>query len=215
LPKLLEVYRLYQSGQVQQAEQLYQQVRALVGTNAHSALSEPFSTPESLPLEAQFIWQQVTDADATQPSRRLLQALQLLVNQYPQFIPGYTRLAQALEWNGRPVDGLTVLEQAIARYPDQAEVARARVQALSRASRLSDAATAALEFVMKNPHSPYVSEFKALAETMLQQSQVRERQQQPRNAFLGRLLKGGFNFLFTGGVAGPLGTIQDLLRLLR
>jgi predicted Zn-dependent protease len=130
-------------------------------------------------------------------------------------MPGYLQLAQALEASGRRTEALSVLDRAVALFPDQIEVVRARVQTLTRANRASDAAIAALQFSVQNPNSPYAAEFKTLAENAMKQTQTTNQPNQTRNLILGSVLQGGLNYLLTGQTSGPLSAIQGIFNMLR
>jgi len=55
----------------------------------------------------------------------------LLVEQYPEFVPGHLRLAQALQVRSK--EALEVLEQATTLYPAQPDLVKAKVAALADA----------------------------------------------------------------------------------
>ncbi|HEY9751361.1 MAG TPA: tetratricopeptide repeat protein, partial [Coleofasciculaceae cyanobacterium] len=206
--------RLYRSGQTQQASQIYQQVRTLLEKQTDAqAIDDVMINPNNLPNSAQVTWEQILSQ--SKPTSQSLQSLQVLVQTYPEFMPGYLQLARSLEASGRQTEALTVLDRAATLFPDQAEVVRARVQALTRSKRATDAAIAALQFSVQNPNSPYAAEFKTLAENAMKQTQTPPSSNQTRNVFLGSVLQGGLNYLLTGQATGPVAIVQSLFNLLK
>ena len=220
LQKLLEANRLYRSGQITAAEQAYQEVRNLLSAGTVTPVTNgPIVDARLLPTEAQLLWQQVSNTSLQKPSRQTLRTLQSLVRKYPQFVPAYTQLARTLAATGRRSDALALLDQAIARYPDQADLIRSQVETLKQANRWSDAALAALQFVVKNPNSSAASEFRTLAEQLTQQAQTTTptttQSSSARSAVLGSVLRGGLDYLVTGQASGPLGALQSILGMVR
>jgi len=69
----------------------------------------------------------------TKIQTRVLVPLRLLVEQYPEFVPGHLRLAQALQAYDHPKEALEVLEQATTLYPAQPDLVKAKVAALADA----------------------------------------------------------------------------------
>jgi tetratricopeptide (TPR) repeat protein len=214
LQRLAEANRLYRGGQTQQASQIYQQVRAMLERQSDAqAIDNVIVNPDNLPDNAQNTWERLLSQGSL--NGQSLQSLRTLVQTYPQFMPGYLQLAQALESSGRRADALSVLDRAATLFPDQVEVVRARVQALTRANRASDAAIAALQFSVQNPNSPYAAEFRTLAENAMKQAQAPTRTNQTRNTILGSVLQGGLSYLLTGQTSGPLSAVQGIFNMLR
>lgn len=214
LQRLMEANRLYRSGQTQQASQIYQQVRTLLEKQTDAqAIDDVMINPNNLPNSAQVTWERILSQ--SKPTSQSLQSLQVLVQTYPEFMPGYLQLARSLEASGRQTEALAVLDRAATLFPDQAEVVRARVQALTRSKRATDAAIAALQFSVQNPNSPYAAEFKTLAENAMKQTQTTPSSNQTRNVLLGSVLQGGLNYLLTGQATGPVAIVQSLFNLLR
>jgi len=160
--------------------------------------------PAQLPWSAQAIWQQLV-ATPGQSSTQNLNSLQQLLRDYPNFIPAYVQLAQALIANNRIQEAIATLERGTTLYPNQPELARSLIVALGNSNRWTEAAMAARQFAIRNPNSPLVSEFTRLADESNRLAQSSSSSPRPaRNSLLGNLLTAGMGYLLTGRLASPI-----------
>lgn len=179
------------------------QLPATPSTVANSSLVSAASTSavqvlSGLPAEAQTAWQQVA---GRRVDSQWVITVQSLVSRYPQYIPGHLQLAKGLDSLGRRSEAIKVLEQAVALYADQADLARALVSTLSAANRPIEAAIAARQFVTSNPTSPWVTEFKQLAESNQTLAQANS-QRQTRSNLVNNVVTGGLTYALTGKTTG-------------
>lgn len=204
LQKLAEADRLYRSGQVALAESIYRQVKSPLSAASSTPRAEAITNLALLPAEAQAAWRQATAAQ--RPDTQAVMTLKNLVRSYPQFLPGHLQLAQALEVNGRKDEAISVLEQAATLYPNQPDLVRTQVNALSQANRWMEASIAARQFALLNPNSSLSTEFTNLADQNLQRAQSSMKRKVTGNT-IGSVLTGGLSYLLTGQL--PVNATQN------
>ena len=91
-----------------------------------------------------------------------------MVERHPEFVPGYVRLAQALQQYDHPKEALDVLERATALYPDQPVLVKAKIVALADEKKWMEASLAARQFALLNYNKQNASEFAQLADENLE-----------------------------------------------
>jgi len=87
--------------------------------------------PAQLSPAGKVYWREAEAGRTLKIQTRVLVPLRLLV-EYPEFVPGHLRLAQALAYD-HPKEALEVLEQATTLYPAQPDLVKAKVAALADA----------------------------------------------------------------------------------
>ena len=116
--------------------------------------------------------------------------------------------AQTLLNENRTTEAITLLQEAAALYPNQAEVARSLVSALVKANRWADAATVARQFAATNPNSALASDFIKLAEEAQKVALTGSASSTNSNAIKDSLLRNvlttGLGYLLTGRITTPL-----------
>lgn len=166
-------------------------------------LVEAIANPALLPLAAQTLWQQIVSTPS-QTNVQNVTALQQMIREYPNFIPAYIQLAQALISSNRTQEAIATLERGTTLYPNQPELARSLIIGLANANRWNEAAMAARQFAIRNPNSPLVSEFTRLAEESSKLAQSANTAVRPtRNSAMGGLLSAGLGYLLTGRLTTP------------
>ena len=92
--KLIEADRLYRQGQRAEAEALYRAVKdPVTPKTSASKPADPIVDPARLAPGGQVYWREFQTGQEKKLETRTLVPLNLLVKQYPQFIPGHLRLA--------------------------------------------------------------------------------------------------------------------------
>jgi len=140
--------------------------------------------------------------------------LQLLVEQYPEFIPGHIRYAQILKQYDRPKEALDILERASSLYPDQAELVKARVNALAGEKKWMEASLAARQFAILNPEHPQAAEFTNLAQENLERYKKHIRAE-IRGNVIGNIITGALGYALTGSLLGPFSAVDSTIILLQ
>jgi len=166
---------------------------------------EAIANPALLPLSAQTLWQQIVSTPSQTTSQNV-STLQQMLRDYPNFIPAYIQLAQALINSNRTQEAISILERGTTLYPNQPELARSLIIALGNAGRWNEAAMAARQFAIRNPNSALASEFTKLADESSQLAQSRNSStiRPARNSLLGGLLSAGLGYLLTGRITSPV-----------
>lgn len=173
---------------------------------SNSGFVEAIANPALLPLTAQTLWQQIVSTPS-QTNTQNIAAIQQLIRDYPNFIPAYVQLAQALINSNRTAEAVSILERGTTLYPNQPELARSLIITLGNSNRWNEAAMAARQFAIRNPNSPLVSEFTKLADESTKLAQSSSPTVRPaRNSVLGGLLSAGLGYLLTGRITSPVTT---------
>lgn len=217
--KLAEADRLYLAGDKAAAEQLYREAKPPFEPTAATAdpaapRPEPITELEQLPSPGRVFWREAQAGIEANLDTRIMVPLKLLVERYPQFVPGQIKLAEILAAKDKPDEAVTILEQATARYPNQPDLLRAKIALFAKAERWMDAAIAARQFAVLNPEHPLASEFTALADTNMQRYQKDLRSRLTGN-LIGNLVTGALGYALTGNLFGPFSAIQSTTLLLR
>ncbi|XFA72307.1 M48 family metalloprotease [Thermosynechococcaceae cyanobacterium Okahandja] len=212
LALLMEGDRHFQAGDLALAQTYYQ--KAKPDTN----LPPPRFTPPAvleinqLPPAAQVYWREV-QGGAQLYSAQLV-PLRLLVEQFPEFIPGHIQFAEFLFQQGSPRQAHAHLEQASSLYPDQPELQRALVTSYDRNKQWLEAALAARRFAVMNPDHPATPEFEQLAAERMQRFR-RQIQGQLRESMIVGALTGLVGVAITGNPLLSLDSIQMMALMMQ
>lgn len=214
--KLIEADQLYLGGQFKAAEKLYREVKATQANAAPASQPQPqpFTDPADLSPGGKVYWRESETGLAQKMEARTLVPLKLLVEQYPQFVPGHIRYAAVLQQYDRLDQALVVLEQATNLYPNQPDLLKARIAALAAAQQWMEASIAARQFALLNPNDASASEFKQLADENLQRFQGALQERLTGNA-IANFLTGALSYALTGSLFGPLSAVQTTAMLLQ
>jgi Zn-dependent protease with chaperone function len=211
---LIEADRLYLQGQYEQAEFLYRKAKEPLVAEAVRDRPAAISDPSQLPPAGQVYWREANAGREAELYTRLMVPLELLVAEYPEFIPGHLLHAEVLAEQDKPEESLAVLERATTLYPDEPELIRARVDSLAANEHWLEASVAARQFALLNPDRPDVTEFEALADQHLEEFQDRTRSRLRGNA-IANFVTGAASFVLTGNLFGPLSAIETTVLMLR
>ncbi|NER45645.1 MAG: peptidase M48, partial [Symploca sp. SIO1A3] len=206
--KLIEADRLYMSGQIKAAEQLYHEAKnSLEVELLREDKPEPFDDPAQLSPVGSVYWREFQEGTKLQLETAILVPLQFLVEQEPAFIPGYLHYAQALKDYEREEEALVLLERASSLYPHHSELLKAKISAQVEAQQWLEASLAARQFALFNLNHPHSEEFVTLADEYLEKHQSQLRSELRGNAITNGIL-GVVGFVLTGNIAGPFSAIQ-------
>ncbi len=213
--KLIEADKLYLAGQIPEAEKLYREAkRPFTKIIVPQARKAAILDPAQLSPAGKVYWREAEAGIATKLQTRTLVPLQLLVEQYPEFIPGNIRYAEVLKQYDRPKEALEVLERATSLYPNQPELIKARVTALAEAKKWMEASLAARQFAILNPKDPQAPEFTNLAQTNLKSYKSHIREEIRGNA-LANIITGALGYAVTGSLLGPFSALDSTILLLQ
>jgi predicted Zn-dependent protease len=213
--KLMEADKLYKEGQVAAAEKLYRQVKAPFSQAAQtSERREPINDLANLPPAGQVYWRISTAGLQQNLETKIFVPLRMLVEKYPEFIPGQVRYAQALKYYNHPAEAIEVLERATTLYPNDPILVRAKIAMLTESKQWLEASLAARQFALLNPNHPASGEFAIAADDYLKRYQSHLRAQLRGNT-IGSVITGVLGYAFTGSLFGPISAVQTTTLLLR
>ncbi|MFN6469709.1 MAG: M48 family metalloprotease [Nostoc sp. SerVER01] len=213
--KFIEADRLYLAGQIPEAQKIYHQVKEpFAKTSVPEEHKAAILDPTQLSPGGKVYWRESEAGIATKLQTRTVIPLQLLVEQYPEFIPGHIRYAEVLKQYDRPKEALDILERASSLYPDQPQLIKARVTALAGEKKWMEASLAARQFAILNPEDPQAPEFTNLAEENLERYK-RHIRAEIRGNVIGNIITGALGYALTGSLVGPFSAIDSTIILLQ
>ncbi len=213
--QLIEADSLYLGGQFAEAEKIYRQVKTPLAQTIEPKPSEPILDPANLSPAGKVYWREAEAGEAQNLQTKTLVPLRLLVEQYPQFIPGHLRLAEILVKYDRSSDAVVVLEKASALYPSQPEIVKAKITALAESKKWMEASLTARQFALLNSNNqPQQAEFTLIAEENLKRYKSHLRSQLRGNA-IANVITGALGYAVTGSIFGPISAVQTTAMLLQ
>jgi predicted Zn-dependent protease len=144
---------------------------------------------------------------------KIFAPLQLLTEQYPEFIPGHLHYARALAEAGKKEEAMQVLQHAATLYPNEAELVRAQIKAYQDSEDWLEASLTARQFALFNPENPQAAEFARIADENLARYQDELESDITWNA-VGNAIVGGLGLALTGNIFGPLSALETAILLL-
>ncbi|MGJ3252512.1 MAG: M48 family metalloprotease [Elainellaceae cyanobacterium] len=213
---LIEGDRLFLQGSFAEADQLYRQAKA-PDDEAEVGIEErpqPITDPEQLSPAGQVYWREVQQGMETGLETRIEVPLELLSDEYPEFIPGQIAYAQYMMESDRPEEALATLERAASLYPDEPQVVQARVELLAANQQWLEAAIAARQYALLNADDSEASEFSALADEYEGRFRSQMRGRLIRRT-VGNVLAGAAGFVLTGNPFGPLAALETTITMAR
>lgn len=212
--QLIVADSLYLGGQFAEAEKIYRQVKTPLTQTIEPKPPEPMLDPANLSPAGKVYWRETQAGVAQNLQTKTLVPLRLLVEQYPEFIPGHLRLAEILKKYEKPDAALAVLEKASAIYPAQPEIVRAKIAALAAEKKWMEASLTARQFALLNYNQPQQAEFTLIAEENLKRYKSHLRAQLRGNA-IANVITGALGYALTGSIFGPLSAVQTTAMLLQ
>lgn len=212
--KLMAADRLYLGGQFAAAEKIYREVKAPFAESDTQKRLEPIVNPTQLSPAGKVYWREAEAGLGQKIQTRALVPLRLLVEQYPEFVPGHLRLAEALQQYDRPKEALDVLERATTLYPDQPDLVKAKVAELTKQKKWMEASLAARQFVLLNSNQSDAPEFTQLADENLARYKKHLRRELRGNAIT-NVITGALGYALTGSLFGPFSAMQTTAMLLK
>jgi predicted Zn-dependent protease len=211
---LIEGDRLWLQGRYAEAEVLYRKAKEPGEAFTTGVRPEPFSDPALLSPAGQVYWREAQAGRELNLETRMMVPLELLTNDYPEFIPGHLLYTEVLLEYDRVEDALLALEQATTFYPNEAELMLLRVNLLAEHDHLLEASIAARQFAVLNPDHPQAGEFEFLAAEYLDEFKDDLRERLTLNA-IANVITGAVGYALTGGLFGPFSAINTTVLLLR
>ncbi len=214
--KLAEADRLYLAGEKAAAEKLYREVKEPFAKDIEAKINRPKAIyePTELPVKAQVYWEQVQKGLAKNIKNQIFVSLELLVKEYPEFIPGHIQLAEALKTYEQTELALEVLNQAAGLYPKEPELIRAKITTLADQKKWLEATLSAQQFALMNPEHSQVDEFNQLAETYRKKFQSQLKSRLRRNT-IANVVTGALGVAITGNPFAAMNAVQTTAFMLQ
>ncbi|RZM82027.1 M48 family metallopeptidase [Leptolyngbya iicbica] len=205
----------YLAGDYATAEVLYRQVKdAVWRIDPASLRPEPITDPADLPPAGAVYWREAQAGYEMGLTHRTLVPLELLVEEYPEFIPAQAFYSQYLIENDRAAEADAILDQSLMLYPSQPELLQARTQAQMALEQWIEAAITAKQFALLNPEHPDRDEMDALSAQNLDRFRAEMNEELTGN-LIGNLITGTAGLLLTGGLIGPFTALNSAMILLQ
>jgi predicted Zn-dependent protease len=215
LNQFTEADRLYKAGDAPAAMAIYRALKPeFSGTTASEPRTEAIADIAQMPPAAQVYWRESTAGLESKLEGRTFVPLELLVQKYPEFMPGHLRLATAYEAYGKPEKALAVLQSASSRYPNDTELLKLRIQSLAKGEQWIEGSIAARQFALLNPSHPQAAEFTQIADANLTIYRRKLKQKLTGNV-VGNVITGALGYALTGSLFGPLNSLQTSFLLMR
>lgn len=215
LNTLIEADRLYLAGDYTAAETLYRQVKPPFSPDLaeFAQRPQPFRDPDLLSPAGAVYWRESEAGLHAGLDTRIFVPLELLLEEHPEFIPGYLRLAGALRDRDRPEEALAILERAASLYPTEAALMESYIYHLADAERWLEASIAARQFSVLLPEHPRTEHFRGYAEEMFAEFESAMRADL-RESAIASVFTGAISVVATGTPLAALPTLQLALLLL-
>ncbi|MBD2773308.1 M48 family metallopeptidase [Iningainema tapete] len=213
--KLIEADKLYRGGQISAAEKLYREAKEPFAKIPDiQERKEAIVDPAQLSPGGRVYWREALSGIESKLESRTMVPLELLVEQYPEFIPGRIKYAEVLRNDARTREALAVLEKATTEYPNQPDLIKAKVAALAESKKWMEASLAARQFALLNPNHAQAPEFKQLADEHLKRykSHIRAK---VRGNTIANVITGVLGYAVTGSLLGPFSALDSTILLFK
>lgn len=213
--KLMEADKLYQAGKIAEAEKIYRSAKdSFANASDIRPRKQAIVNPAELSPAGKVYWREAQGGIVSNLRTKTLVPLKLLVEKYPEFIPGNIKYAQALKKYGKEEKALEVLERATSLYPNQAELVKVRVEALSDEKKWMQASLVARQFALLNPENSQAAEFTQIADEKLKKYTSHIRRETRGNA-IANIITGVVGYAATGSLLGPFSALDSTMMLLK
>ncbi|PZO43238.1 MAG: hypothetical protein DCF19_04595 [Pseudanabaena frigida] len=165
---LVQADSLIQKGDFAEAAKLQQTVKKPFPSGM-GALIAPTRDSESLDGGANVYWRDGQDGLKQGLESKSLINLGKLSENYPEFIPGHIKFAEAsLRWN-QPEKAIATLDRAYGLYPDRLDILEPLLPLLTSKKLFVEASVASRQFGLNYPEHPDSAKYKKLADEYLNQ----------------------------------------------
>lgn len=212
---LIQADRLYQAGDTEAAADLYRQVKDPLWHPAASQSAPPaILDAADLPPAGAVYWREAKAGAELGLETRLRVPLELLLENYPEFIPAYGLQAEYLLQQDQPEAALELVEEVLRQYPNQPQLLRAKVNILMAQEQWLEASITARQFALLNPEHPDKEAMEAQAEENLERFKRSMNAQLRENLFT-NIITGAAGYFLTGGLLGPFTAVNSSILMLQ
>lgn len=214
LATLIKADRLYQAGNKQKAQQLYQQAKGSFQPDQKQSSRQPYTDAKALPPGGKVYWEYGQAEFDPKLKSKALSPLKLLVDKHPDFIPGHLRYAEALVEFDQTEQAITHLESAVSRYPQQLGLVNTLIPLYEEREQWLEASLTARRFALLNPEHSKANHYQTVADNHLESYKGKLRSKLRENTFAS-VITGALSYALTGNLAGPLSAIESASLLLQ
>jgi len=160
--------RLLQRGATAEAKKLLQSIGNPFPRGT-AALIPPTRDVDKISDGARLYWRNGEAGLKDGLETQALISLGKLSDNYPEFIPGHVKFAEAaLRWN-QPEKAIATLDRAYEFYPDRVDIVEPLLQLLKSKGMLVEASIAARQFGLNYPEHPDAAKYKKISEENINQ----------------------------------------------
>ncbi|MEM1292558.1 MAG: M48 family metalloprotease [Cyanobacteria bacterium P01_H01_bin.162] len=212
---LMTADEYYLAGDRDAAEALYRQVKdALWQVDPDTLRPLPIYDPADLPPGGTVYWREAQAGYELGLTHRTLVPLELLVDEYPEFIPAQVFYADYLIANDRAAEADEILDRALIIYPSQPDLLQARTKTQMALEQWIEAAITAKQFVLLNPEHPEQASMETLSQENLDRFRAAMNEELTGN-LIGNIVTGAAGLILTGGLIGPYTALNSAMILLQ
>ncbi|MEL6402163.1 MAG: M48 family metalloprotease [Cyanobacteria bacterium J06607_6] len=212
---LMAADEYYLAGDRDAAEALYRQVKdALWQVDPDTLRPLPIYDPADLPPGGTVYWREAQAGYELGLTHRTLVPLELLVDEYPEFIPAQVFYADYLIANDRAAEADELLDRALIIYPSQPDLLQARTKTQMALEQWIEAAITAKQFVLLNPEHPEQASMETLSQENLERFRAAMNEELTGN-LIGNIVTGAAGLILTGGLIGPYTALNSAMILLQ
>ena len=207
---LMEADRHLLAGDRAAADVLYRQAKEakwLAEMTSGTAII-PITDPEELPAAGRVYWREAQAGLESGFPNRVLVPLELLVKDYPEFLPAQSLYVRYLIQQERMDEARQLLEAVALRFPYHPDVLRAEIQLQMAQEQWIEAAITANQFALLNPDHPDAAAMEQLAQDNFNRFRGQVNANLTRN-LVGNIITGAASYFLTGGLFGPFTAINS------
>lgn len=207
---LMEADRHFLAGDRATANVLYRQAKEakwLAEMTSGEAIV-PITDPEDLPPAGRVYWREAQAGLESGFPNRVLVPLELLVKEYPDFLPAQSLYGRYLIQQGRMEEARQILESLALRFPYHPDVLNAQIQLQMAQEKWIEAAITANQFAMLNPEHPEAPAMEQLAQENFNRFRGQINANLTRN-LVGNIITGAASYFLTGGLFGPFTALNS------
>jgi Zn-dependent protease with chaperone function len=174
----------------------------------------PITNPEDLPPAGRVYWREAQAGLESGFPNRVLVPLELLVKDYPEFLPAQALYVRYLIQQERMEEAQQIVEAAALRFPYHPDILRAEIQIQMAQEKWIEAAITANQFAMLNPDHPDAGAMEQLAEENLSRFRGEVNANLTRN-LVTNIITGAASYFLTGGLFGPFTALNSGILLMQ
>ncbi len=174
----------------------------------------PITNPEDLPPAGRVYWREAQAGLESGFPNRVLVPLELLVKDYPDFLPAQSLYARYLIQQERTEEAQQLLESVALRFPYHPDILRAQIQLQMAQEKWIEAAITANQFALLNPEHPEAGAMEQLAQENLSRFRGEVNASLTRN-LVTNIITGAASYFLTGGLFGPFTALNSGILLMQ